>query len=202
MQRRVAMLAPLVLAGCGSLLPKQKYVPRINWPLNPPPPVQRAANPDGPVLLVRDISAAPGLDQQGVQSINPDGSLQVDYYNLWAVSPADAVTQALLVWAQASGDFSAVVSTGSRLTASLILEGELTELVADIAGAQARAVLTLAVIKNSSGFSVKPLPLAQERIIGTVALSGTTPAAEVAAQRAALASALAQAVALVTRYAA
>jgi cholesterol transport system auxiliary component len=201
MKRRMVLLAPLALGACSPLLPVQKYVPRVNWPLDPAPPAENAANPAGAVLLVRDIQAGPGLDQQGVQSLKADGSLNVDYYNLWAVNPADAVTQALLTWAQASGDFAAVVSPGSRLTAGLILEGELTELVADTNAGQARAVLTLVVIKNSGSVAAAALPLAQERITGTAPLQGTTPAAQVAAQSAALADALGQAVALVTRYA-
>jgi cholesterol transport system auxiliary component len=201
MNRRLVLSAPLALTACGSLLPQQTYVPRINWPLAPEPPAQNAPNPAGPVLLLRDITAAPGMDQQGVQILQPNGSLNIDYYNLWAVSPADAATQSLLTWLQASGDFSAVVSPGSRLTASLILEGELTELLADLSTNQATAVLTLVVIKNSDSISAASLPLAQQRITGTAPLTGTTPAAEVAAQRAALANALSQAVTLVTRFA-
>jgi len=201
MKRRLVLLTPLALGACTTLLPVQKYIPRVNWPLEPAPPAQNAANPAGPVLLVRDIQAAPGLDQQGVQSLAADGSLNVDYYNLWAVDPADAVTQALVTWTMASGDFSAVISPGSRLTAGLILEGELTELVADMNAGQARAVLTLVVIKNSGSLAAASLPLAQERITGTAPLQGSTPAAQVAAQTAALANALGQAVALVTRYA-
>jgi len=193
--------APLALGACSSVLPVQKYIPVVNWPLDPAPPVENAANPAGPVLLLRDITAAPGLDQQGLQSLAADGSLLVDNYNQWAVDPADAVTQALLVWLQASGAFSAVVGPGSRLTAGLIVEGELTELVADLGASQARAVITLVVIKNSGSVAVVSLPLAQKRVTGTAPLSAATPAAEVAAQRAALASALGQAVALVTRYA-
>jgi cholesterol transport system auxiliary component len=201
MNRRLVLSAPLALTACGSLLPQQTYVPRINWPLAPEPPAQNAPNPAGPVLLLRDITAAPGMDQQGVQILQPNGSLNIDYYNLWAVSPADAATQSLLTWLQASGDFSAVVSPGSRLTASLILEGELTELLADLSTNQATAVLTLVVIKNSDSISAASLPLAQQRITGTAPLTGNTPAAEVAAQRAALANALSQAVTLVTRFA-
>ena len=203
MNRRFLLLAPLALSACaGSLLPKQKYIPRIDWPLNPPPPAQHAANPAGPVLLVRDINAGPGLDQQGVQVLQPDGSLVIDNYNLWAVAPADAVSAALAQWCEASGAFAAVVTPGSRLTAPLIVEGELTELDADTGAGQARAVLTIVVIRNSGGISAAALPLAQQRITGTAPLSGATPAAQVAAQRAALASALTQAVALVTRFAA
>ena len=201
MKRRFALFTPLALSACGSLLPRQKYVPRVNWPLAPQPPQQNPANPSGPVLMVRNITAAPGLDQQGLQSLQADGSVDIGYYNLWAVSPADAVNQALLNWTQSSGVFSAVISPGSRLTASLILEGELTELLADLAAGQARAVLTLVVIKNSPSLTAAPLPLAQARLIGTAPLTGTTPEAEVAPQRAALASVLSQAVALVTRYA-
>jgi len=201
MNRRLVLFAPLALTACGSLLPQQTYIPRINWPLAPEPPAQNAPNPAGPVLLLRDITAAPGMDQQGVQILQPNGSLNIDYYNLWAVSPADAATQSLLTWLQASGDFSAVVSPGSRLTASLILEGELTELLADLSTNQATAVLTLVVIKNSDSISAASLPLAQQRITGTAPLTGNTPAAEVAAQRAALANALSQAVTLVTRFA-
>lgn len=200
MHRRLILLAPLALAACGSLLPQQKYIPRINWPLQPLPPVQNPPNPAGPVLLVRDIAAGPGLDQQGVQVLQPDGSLYIDYYNLWAADPADATTQALLAWLQASGAFSAVISPGSRLTASLILEGELTELVADPDQDRAIAVLTLVVIKNNGAIGAGTAPLAQQRITGMAPLGGDAPAAEVAAQQAALASVLEQAVALVRRY--
>ena len=98
MNRRLVLSAPLALTACGSLLPQQTYVPRINWPLAPEPPAQNAPNPAGPVLLLRDITAAPGMDQQGVQILQPNGSLNIDYYNLWAVSPADAATQSLLTW--------------------------------------------------------------------------------------------------------
>ncbi len=200
MNRRMVLLSPLAFTACGSLLPKQKYIARVNWPLAPEPPVQNQADPSGPVLMVRDITAAPGLDQQGIQSLAPDGSLNIGYYNLWAVPPADATTQALIAWTQASGAFAAVITPGSRLTPSLILEGELTELLADPAAGQARAVLTLVVIRNKPGLTASPLPLAQARLTGTAPLTSLTPAAEAAAQNAALAKVLTQATALVTRY--
>ena len=74
-------------------------------------------------------------------------------------------------------------------------------MLADLSTNQATAVLTLVVIKNSDSISAASLPLAQQRITGTAPLTGNTPAAEVAAQRAALANALSQAVTLVTRFA-
>ena len=200
MNRRLILLAPFALTACASLLPKQKYIARINWPLDPQPPTQNPANPSGPILLVRPITAAPGLDQQGLQSLAPDGSLTIDYYNNWAVQPADAVSQALINWCQASGAFSAVITPGSRLTPTLIVEGELTQFLADPAHGQATAVLTLVLIKPAAGLATTTaLPLAQSRITGVAPLTGTTPAAQAAAQSSALANALAQATALITR---
>jgi ABC-type uncharacterized transport system auxiliary subunit len=200
MHRRLILTAPLVLAACSSLLPAQKYVPQVDWPLAPPPPNWQAANPSGQVLLVRDLAAGPGLDDQGLQSLRADGSLDISYYNHWAVPPADAATAALTNWAEASGAFSAVVGTGTRLTPGLIVEGTLTEFVADLSAGQARAVLTLVVISNSSSITAKSHPLAQQRISGTAPLSGNDASAQVAAERAALADALGQAVRLLTKY--
>jgi cholesterol transport system auxiliary component len=199
MQRRFLIGAPLALAGC-SVLPAQKYVARTDWPLDPPPPPMQPANPAGPVLLVRDLLAAPGLDDQGIRTLLPNGSLDIGYYNRWAVPPADAATQALANWLLASGDFSAVIAPGSRLTATLILEGELTEFLADESAGRATAVLTLVVISNSGSLAAKSRPLAQSRITGQAPLTGTDAASSVTALRAALASALGQAVALVSRY--
>jgi ABC-type uncharacterized transport system auxiliary subunit len=199
MHRRFLVGAPLALAGC-SVLPRQKYIAQVNWPLDPPPPAPRPANPNGPVLLVRDLLAAPGLDDQGVQTLLPNGSLDIGYYNRWAVPPANAATQALANWLLASGQFSAVISPGSRLTATLVLEGELTEFLADESAGHAIAVLTLIVISNSGSIAVQSRPLAQSRITGQAPLTGTDAASTVAALRAALADALGQAVALVSRY--
>jgi cholesterol transport system auxiliary component len=202
MKRRFILAAPLGLAACGSLLPAQKYVPTTVWPLAPPPPPLQPVNQAGPVLLVRDLSAAPGLNDQSLHTLRVDGSLEISYYNRWAVPPADAATAALAAWAEASGVFSAVVAPGSRLTPGLIIEGELSEFVADTAARQARAVLTLVVIRNAGTAVATARPLAQSRITGSAPLAGLAPPALVAAQRAALANALAQAVALLTSCAA
>lgn len=199
MNRRLILLAPLALSACTSLLPAPKYIARTSWPLDPPPPVQNPASASGPILLVRPITAAPGLDQLGLQSLAPDGSLSIDYYNNWAVAPADAVTQALVTWCQASGTFAAVISPGSRLTPTFILEGELTRFLADPAQAQAVVVLTLVLIKPATGLTTAALPLVQTRIVGTAPLTGSTPAAQAMAQSAALANALTQATALIAR---
>jgi cholesterol transport system auxiliary component len=196
MKRRIGVLGPALLAGC-TVLPAQKYVARTDWPLDPPPPQTTPADAAGKVVLVRDLNAGPGMVNTGVQTLRADGSLDIGYYNNWAVAPADAATAALASWLTASGAFSAVVAPGSRLTADLIVEGELTALLSDLSAGQARAVMTLVVIQNLHG---NTRPLAQARITGTAPLQGTDAAAQVAAQRAALANALAQAVSLVMKF--
>ncbi len=197
MKRRSIVAAPVMLAGCASLLPKQKYIPQVNWPLDPQPPASQPADPAGKVVLLRDLNAGPGMSNQGIQTLQADGSLSISYYNQWAVAPADAAAEVLANWLAASGAFSAVVSPGSRLTANLIVEGEFSELLSDLGAGEAKAVLTLVVIQSVNG---NTRPLAQQRIVGTAKLSGSDYPAQVAAQSAALANAMQQAVSLITRF--
>jgi cholesterol transport system auxiliary component len=199
--RRLVLAAPLGLAACGSLLPVQKYVPRMIWPLQPPPPAGASATGAGPVLLVRAITAAPGLEQRGLQSLTADGSLNVDYYNLWAVPPADAMTQSLVTWAQASLLFSAVVTPGTRLTPGLIAEGELTQLLADLPVNMARAQMSLLIIKPSGALAGFAQPLAQLSLSASAPIEGSGPAARAEAQTKAVTGLLTQAMAQLARFA-
>ena len=200
-RRSLLLLTPLVLASCGSVLPQQKYIPRTVWPLQPLPPSSHPASASGPVLLVRTINAAPGLEQRGLQSLTPEGNLQVDYYNLWAASPAMALTQGIMNWAQACGAFSAVVTPGSQLTPGLIIEGDLSTLLVDLAKNEARAQMTILVIKPATTIAGGAQPLAQIKLTGTAPLRGQSPEAQVDAQTQAVASLLAQTVAVLERYA-
>jgi ABC-type uncharacterized transport system auxiliary subunit len=112
-------------SGC-SVLPTVPYTQRRDWPIliaNPDPlPARRG----GPVLLVRDVTAAPELDRRGVQTLQPDGSLAVDFYEEWSVLPTDGVAAALRQWLSGSGLYAAVIGSGSQLRADLVLEADLT----------------------------------------------------------------------------
>lgn len=201
MRRRFLLLAaPLGLSGCGSLLPAQKYIPRTIWPLQPQPSTVKTASSGAPVLLVRAINPAPGLEQRGLQSLTTNGNLVVDYYNLWAVPPAEALTQGLVDWAQASGDFTAVITPGSRLSPNLIVEGDLSELLVDLTTNQARVRMTLLVIKPAPGLAGNTQPLIQANLSATAPVQGNSPEAQAQAQSTAVANLLAQAIALLERY--
>lgn len=197
MKRRslLALLAaPPALAAC-SVLPERPYQARSIWPLRVTPPSGPPARPGAPILLVRDIAAAPGLEGSGLKILRPDGTLDSEFYQQWAAPPAEAVAQALRDWLAGSGMFAAVIGTGSRLDADYVLEGQLTRLWAQPADHRAVAGLSLVL------YAEQPLlarqVLGQWRILGSAGLAGLAPAQNVAAQRAALADACAKAAALI-----
>lgn len=193
-RRHLLLTAPLALVGCGGILAKQPYHARTDWPLAPPPRRIAAGKPRG-VVLVRGIDAGPALGQRGLITQLADGSIHRGYYNRWATSPAQAATASLIAWLEASGRFTAVVGEGSALTPSLIVEGTLDTLLADPTQSAARCTLTLVVARPHG---IGEMAVAQRRLRATARLAGPTAPALVAAQRAALAGVLAQAVAMVS----
>jgi ABC-type uncharacterized transport system auxiliary subunit len=188
MKRRWLLLGGAALGGC-SLLPQQPYLQRRDWPLD----VQRAQvlppRPRGPVLLVRSIRAAPGLEVRGLQWLLKDGSVHVDFYEQWAVPPAQAVEDDMRRWLANAGLFSAVLAPGSRLNADLVLEGELDALIADLNAGVARASLAL-VLLDQRKHETKVLLQKTER--AEVKLTATDPPAIVDALKAALVEVLRQ----------
>ncbi|MBW8269976.1 ABC-type transport auxiliary lipoprotein family protein [Caldovatus aquaticus] len=133
-RRRLAAAAAAALAGGCSVLPERPYVETRRFTLSPRRPGGAAA-PGGAgrkVLLLRLVRAAPGLEQRGLRTLRPDGSVQVDFYNEWAAPPAELAEEAIRRWLSESGLFAAVTSPGSRAEADLVLEIELTALQAEI----------------------------------------------------------------------
>ncbi|MEJ0019153.1 MAG: ABC-type transport auxiliary lipoprotein family protein [Acetobacteraceae bacterium] len=184
--RRRSLLAVLALGGC-SLLPQTPYVQRRDWPLDVRRPAGVPPNRSGRVLLVRSIRAAPGLDARGLQWLERDGSVHVDFYEQWAVPPAQAVEDDLRQWLADSGLFSAVVATGSRLNADFVLEGELTAFTAALAAGTARVSLALVLLDQRRG---EAKLLLQRTETAEVRLAGTDGPAIADAMRAAIAEVL------------
>ncbi len=189
MNRR-GLLAGLALLGGCSVLPKVPYEPRRDWPLTAHRPSALPPRSRGPVLLVRTMSAAPGLDRRGLQWLLPDGSVHVDFYEQWSVPPAQAVETALRQWLAESGLFAAVVGPGSRLRADLVLESELTTLIADPQRHLAQAAIALVLIDRRAG---RDAVLLQRTVSADAPLTGRTPPALVAGLRSAVGAVLQQA---------
>jgi cholesterol transport system auxiliary component len=195
MRRRFVLAGGAALAGC-SLLPQTPYVRRRDWPLDVQLPPGAPAKRRGRVLLVRSVQAGPGLDVRGVQWLQRDGSVHVDFYEQWAVPPAEAVGDNLQRWLANSGLFSAVVTTGSRLNADFVLEGSLNAFIADLNAGVARVALALVLIDQRQGMTKV---LLQRTEIAEVKLTSDEPPAIVEAMRAAIVEMLRRAQAVITR---
>jgi len=182
MRRRLLLGGAAALGGC-SLLPQTPYVQRRDWPLD----VRRGTivlpRRGGRVLLVRSVRAGPGLDERGLQWLQRDGSVHVDFYEQWAVPPAQAVEDDLRQWLADAGLFSAVVSAGSRMNADFVLEGELNAFAADLNAGVARVALAVVLLDQRKGST---RVLLQRTETAEVKLAGSEPPAIAEAMKAAL----------------
>lgn len=169
MRRRAVLAAAAALGGC-SILPSRPYLQRRDWPLQAPPPPAMPAPASAPVLLVRTLSAAPGLEARGLQTLQPDGSVRIDAYEQWSVPPVDAVEDQLRRWLIACGLFRAVLAPGSRARADLALEGELLTLIGDPPHHVSRAALGVVLI------DLRPSPT---RILLQAEIAGQAPLTEI-----------------------
>ena len=133
------------------------------------------------------MRAGPGLEARGLQWLQRDGSLHVDFYEQWAVPPAQAVEDDLRQWLADSGLFSAAVAPGSRVNADFVLEGELDVFVADLNAEVGRAALALVLLDQRQGATKV---LLQRTETAEVKLTGTEPPAIAEAMKAAIAELL------------
>jgi cholesterol transport system auxiliary component len=186
MRRRLVLAGAAALTGC-SLLPAKPYVQQRDWPLDVRREPVAQPNPRRRVLLVRDVRAGPGLEVRGLQWLERDGSVHVDFYEQWAVPPAQAVEDDLRQWLADSGQFRAVVAPGSRLNADFVLEAELDVFIADLKAGVARVALALVLLDQGKG-STKVL--LQRTESAEVRLAGNDPPAVAEAMKAALVAVL------------
>ena len=149
MKRRAFIVGVLAVGGCG--LSERPYAEKRQWPLSIGRGAAAPPRANGRMLLVRDLQAAPGLEARGLQTLQPDGSVRTNFYEEWAVPPAEGVGSSLRQWLAESGLFAAVVAPGSRLVADLVLEGTLTALLADAPKRVGRVTLAVVLIDGRPG---------------------------------------------------
>ncbi|WP_052213933.1 ABC-type transport auxiliary lipoprotein family protein [Belnapia sp. F-4-1] len=194
--RRTVLLLPL-LAGC-SVLPNRPYQETQRFSLSPERPARATPPRNAPVLLVRSLRAAPGLEGRGLRSLTADGQVATAYWQEWVAPPADAAEEALRRWLLASGRFAAVTQPGSRLRASLVLEGELIRLQAEPAAGRAVAALSILLLAEPPSGPGEARILAQFTAGGSASLPpGLDPRAPGPEAAAALSAALGEALARV-----
>ncbi len=151
MKRRACLFTvPALLAACSGLS-ERPYAERRVFPLAPVRPGARPARRNGKILLVRSVQAAGGLEVRGLRRLRADGTLDVSFWEEWAVPPEEAVGDAMRRWLGQSGLFGAVVSPGSRAQADWSLEATLTELIVLPQPRKARARITVLVLDMRRG---------------------------------------------------
>lgn len=170
--RRSLLLALPALLGACSVLPDRPYQESRRYLLAPRRTGRVPARRGAPVLLVRVMRAAPGLDQRGLRSLGAEGRITLAYWDEWAAPPAEAAEEALRRWMTDAGLFSAVIAPGSRLQADVIMEAELVRLEAVPAAGQARAALSVLVLSNPARD-----PVGEARVLGQILAEGTAPLA-------------------------
>lgn len=182
--RRNAMLQAAqagLLSACG--LSERPFVEQRRWPMAVPRSSILPARIGGKTIELRKLRAGPGLEGDELQIVKADGSLALQFYERWSVTPADGVEGCLMLWLNQSGRFSAVLPQGSRAIADITLEGSLTSLHIDLAQRRAEAVIALTAIDlRSPGRKI----LMQSNFTGKADLINGQPADQVHAQLAAL----------------
>jgi ABC-type uncharacterized transport system auxiliary subunit len=198
--RRAWLLTTPFLASACSVLPDRPYQEISRYALEPRRQGDGWRGKGRRLLLVRTLRAPAALDVRGLRSIRPDGTEEIDFYAEWIAPPAEAAEQALRRWLMDARLFAAVLAPGSRANADLVLEGELTRLVANRAKGQAEAELNFVLISEREA---SPRVLGQMLSSGTAALpSGTLqPEQSAAAMNAALGNALGSLEQALARYA-
>ncbi|GAA0595718.1 hypothetical protein GCM10009416_37580 [Craurococcus roseus] len=168
-RRRSLLLAPAVLgdAAC-SVLPSRPYQEVQRYALAPERPRREPPARRGPVLLLRTVRAAPGMDSRGLRTLGAGGQVDTAFYDEWAAPPVELVEEAMRQWLAASGLFSAVVSPGSRLRPGLVLEAELLRLQTEPRAGSARAGLAALLLEE-------PRDGGQARILGQFTPEGAAP---------------------------
>jgi ABC-type uncharacterized transport system auxiliary subunit len=167
-RRATLLLALAPLAAC-TVLPQRPYQEVQRFALDPERPRQATALAGAPVLLVRPLRAAPGLDLRGLRMVEPNGQVMVTYWQEWAAPPAELAEEAMRRWLAASGLFRAVTLPGSRLRPDLVLEGELIRLQAEPATGTASAALSLLLLTEPQGAA------REARILGQFLAEGSAP---------------------------
>jgi len=198
-RRALLLAAPLLVSAC-SVLPERPYQEISRYALEPRRQGEGWRGKGRRLLLLRTLRAPAALDVRGLRSIRPDGTEEIDFYAEWISPPAEAAEQALRRWLMDARLFAAVLAPGSRANPDLVLEGELTRLVANRARGQAEAELNFVLISERES---APRVLGQMISTGSAALpSGTLrPDQSAAAINAALANAFASLEQALSRYA-
>jgi uncharacterized lipoprotein YmbA len=119
--RRGLLALPSALAAC-SVLPNRPYQEVQRYALAPERPRREPPSKRGPVLLLRSVRAAPGMDARGLRIVGAGGQVDAQFYNEWSAPPVELVEEALRQWLAGSGLFAAVDLADRTLRDSVVVD--------------------------------------------------------------------------------
>lgn len=144
-----SLALPLLLAGCLAAAPRAQQKAsaqrRTFLPVAAAPAAPLAA-PRFAAVKVRPFRALPPFDATGFVVRRPGNEYATDFYNAWLVPPQDLIRVQASRYLEQAGLFSAVYDASSGTLPPLSLEGVVSELFLDYAGAAPEAVVTLRLL--------------------------------------------------------
>ncbi|MBK6472124.1 MAG: membrane integrity-associated transporter subunit PqiC [Betaproteobacteria bacterium] len=164
------LLAAMLLAGCGNLLPKPP-APPLTYTLEAgrevgTPPAAAAAS--APTLTVSALQAAAGYDSARIVYLRRPQQLEAYAQSVWVDTPARMLAPLLVAALQRSGAYAAVVSAPSAAASTLRLDTEVLRLRQDFDGGTSVVTLSLRATLVDG---------ASRRVLGSRDFSATVPAA-------------------------
>ena len=195
-----AALSSLVLvAACGSLLPKPAPLPAYFMLEGPATsaggPAAAAPAASAPTLVVGPPQAAAGYDSPHIVYTRTPHQLEAYAHSVWVDTPARMLAPLLVAALARGGEFAAVVAGPSAAAGELRLDTEILQLRQDFEGATSRVRFSLrATLVDSAARRV----LATRDLETTVAAPGADAAGGVRAAQVAVQDVLGQLVAFCT----
>jgi len=146
MRHEIALTCGVVLlalgaAGCGIFSSDNPVDTRRFFLLETVRP-GRVDPPDaGPTLAVRRLQMSPRFDEKELVYRTSDFAYESDYYNQFLNAAGALIAEQTRRWVARAGLFAAVVSSGSDVLPTHVIEGNVTALYGDFRGDSARGVL-------------------------------------------------------------
>lgn len=130
MKRRAVLAAASLLAACSNPL-SRPYPEKRLYVLTARRNGALPAPPRGRTLVVRTVTAAPGMEGRGLITRRAGNVQESDFWNEFFTAPAAMVQDAMRQWLSESGLFAAVLDQGSQGRADLALESVLVAAYGD-----------------------------------------------------------------------
>ena len=118
--------------------------------------VPRAANPNGPVLLISPILSAAGFDSSDMAYMRKPHEIEYFAQHRWVDAPARMLDPLLVQAAEQTGLFRSVVGSGSGVKADMRLDSRLIHLqqVCRLNPSQLQLALRVTLVKVSSARAI------------------------------------------------